>query len=115
MHTACCTLQTRSFFNLNKLLVLFSSAVPTQDKKAVILALGFSHPVTSEHSKNRGTEREDEGKHRRPRLTARCAVSPGLPLSSRPVRPYKAVLRALSWLRLRSCLTQRHTSDPNKK
>lgn len=115
MHAACCTLQTPSFFNLNKLLVLLSSAVPTQEKKTIILALGFSHPVTSEHSKNRGTEREDEGKHRRPRLAALCAASPGLPRSSRPVRPYKAVLPALSWLCLRSCLTQRHTSDPNKK
>lgn len=57
MHITCCTLYIRSFFNLDKLLMLLSSAVSTQDKKTVILSLGFSPLVTSEHGKKNEEQR----------------------------------------------------------
>lgn len=57
----CCPTALYSFFNLDKLLVLLSSAVSIQDKTTPIPSFTFAHPLISKHY----TDGRDEAENKR--------------------------------------------------
>lgn len=118
VHITCCPTAPYSFFNLDKLLVLLSSAVSTQDKTTVIPSFAFSHPRISKHYTDGKAKAERvRMKENPPGLPAHsgvhCLLQAAHQLSAH--HTLNGHVRRHSWLGPRSNLTQLCRSYPNQK